>query len=152
MTQYEQQLEIKFRKKNPDILPHSINGGYRLAFVNFLIKECEKRDKKYYAVLDNYYSKNKNNQVNIYRVPKEFEHEMIRIPIVQSSLDRRRIFNNKTDGDSIPCPTIITADIKLYPVDFSTSKFWIGYDKKNNILAIQESESHIRKKASPVKS
>ena len=41
MTQYEQQLEIKFRKKNPDILPHSINGGYRLAFVNFLIKECE---------------------------------------------------------------------------------------------------------------
>ena len=145
MENYERDLRIKFDRQQRKAGINFVDHVDQSWFVEFLLKEIKERDNVINRELAKNYIPNINDEVNLYRVPKRFEADTIRIPIAKKFSEIIK-HTESVDPDTLGYPHVSIVDIKLYPVDFFQARFLIGYDKKNNILAVQESKSHIRKK------
>ena len=148
MENYERDLRIKFDRKQRKEGISYLDNVDQSWFVDFLLKEIKERDNVINRELAKNYHNTDKDEVHIYRVPKGLEPDTIRIPIAPQFKDIMK-HTEKVDGDKIAYSPMKTADIELYPVYFFTAMFRIGYDKKNNILAVQESQSHIKEKGQP---
>ena len=143
MENYERDLRIKFdrqqRKAGINFIDH-VDQGW---FIDFLIKEIKERDNVINRELAKNYHNTGKDEVHIYRVPKGFEPDIIRIPIAKNFPEILGQLD-AVDPKTLEVPHMDTVDIMLYPTDFFHARFRIGYNKRNKILAVQESKAKIR--------